>query len=143
MEHQARTNADVASRLASALDEREAQALFIRLLPEVALATTQERMRLLAHALAGLHRPDLASEMRSRVTRAIMQLEPSDVVELRKLDAAERSPGTHPAPMMTPEREPLIVAGCVLDRSMFAGNTLSVSRLGRALLSTLETWSPL
>ena len=89
------------------IGEREATALVVRLLPEAAAATTQERRRLLTSALAGLFRKSTyRREMRSRVSRAVMQLEPSDVVELREPDKAYRTPGVTPATMMTTERAP-------------------------------------
>src|SRR5690349_18340970 len=52
-----------AERLAAALDQREARALFYRLGTEAAQATTVERMRMLAHALAGLYTPNLHAEL--------------------------------------------------------------------------------
>lgn len=125
------------------IGEREATALVVRLLPEAAAATTQERRRLLTSALAGLFKPDLSSEMRSRVSRAVMQLEPSDVVELRELDKAYRTPGVTPATMMTTEREPLLLAGCIVDESRTVGGRgVYPSKVGLALLATLANWPP-
>jgi len=136
LEAQARKNSDFETRLATAITEREATALFLRLLPEAAVANTHERMEMLACALAGLFQPDLTSEMRSRVSRALMQLEPSDVVELRKLDEAQRAPGVNPAPEMTPERELLVFAGLIERGGVYP------NALGRAVLSTLREWAP-
>jgi len=94
----------------SKLDDHEVAAVVMRLFPEAVMATTALRRRMLAHALAGLLQPDLDSETRSRVTRAITQLEPGDVRELRKVDEASRAAGTQSAATMTPKLEPLLLA---------------------------------
>ncbi len=75
-EHEAR-DPGYAEKVRAAIDDREARALFYRLGIEAAHATTAKRMRLLAHALAGLYTPDVDAEMRSRVSRAVVELEPS------------------------------------------------------------------
>jgi hypothetical protein len=135
---------DFVERLEQSLQRGEAAALVALFVREAAQATTKERMRMLAAAAAGVFTPDLNSETRSRVARAIAQVEPSDVVELRNMDAAERVPGMQPAPRITLEREPLVRSGCVSDMSMFVsvGHQISVTPLGRALLHALEAWSP-
>ena len=128
--------------LKRSLQRGEADALATAFLRAAAQATTQERMKMLAAAAAGVFTPDMDSEMRSRVSRAIMQLEPSDVLELRRLIEPERRAGIYPAPLMTPEREPLARAGCVFDASASIGGGLQVTALGRAVLAALETWEP-
>jgi len=128
--------------LARSLKRGEADALATAMLRAAAQATTEERMKMLAAAAGGVFTPDLDSEMRSRVSRAVAQLEPSDVVELRRLDEAERSPGIHFSPMMTPEREPLVVTGCLADRTGRVGGSLQVTALGRAVLTSLARWEP-
>jgi hypothetical protein len=137
-----------ADRLSAALDQREARALFYRLGTEAAQATTVERMRMLAHALAGLYTPDLATEMRSRVSRAVLALEPSDVLALRKaIGECEPTTATVGAQIvrlagpLTPDRayEALITAGCIQDDNKTRGG-LYVTELGRAVATALELW---
>src|SRR2546423_1409851 len=70
-------------RLQRSFSRGEARALATQLVQAAAQSTTEDRMRMLAAAAAGVLTPDLDSEMRSRVARAVEQLEPSDVIALR------------------------------------------------------------
>lgn len=147
--HHEAKDPEFAQRVAAALDEREARSLFYRLGTEAAQATTTERMRMLAHALAGLYTPDLDAEMRSRVSRAVLALEPSDVVALREvitgetLRAKATAVGGEFRTSWPLEHEPvleaLIVAGCIQDDNKTRGG-LYVSALGRAVVKALELW---
>ena len=126
----------------SKLDDHEVAAVVMRLFPEAVTATTAQRRRMLAHALAGLLQPDLDSETRSRVTRAITQLEPGDVRELRKVDEARRAAATQSAATMTPKLEPLLLAGCILAEGLSdRPGTVTLTALGRTVLATLARWS--
>ncbi|HVP68020.1 MAG TPA: hypothetical protein VMT17_12225 [Anaeromyxobacteraceae bacterium] len=140
-----RTNAGARSegRLASKLDDHEIAAVVMRLFPEAVTATTEERRAMLAHALAGLLQPDLDSETRSRVCRAVTQLEPRDVRELRKLERTSRGgPDAHPPPTMTPSLEPLRLAGCISGEGLQdRPGSVTLTVVGRALLATLPGWA--
>ncbi len=145
--HHEEKDPEFAQKLAAALDEREARALFFRLTTDGAEATTVERMRMLAHALAGLYTPDLNIEMRSRVSRAVLALEPSDVAALREAMVADDSrtrkvDGTiFVLSSLTPSRayEGLKAAGCIQDDNETRGG-LYVTELGRAVVKALELW---
>lgn len=78
-------DAEFVDRLARTLERGEADALVTALLRSAAQATTEARMKMLSAAAAGVFVPDLNSEMRSRVARAVAQLEPSDISELAGL----------------------------------------------------------
>ncbi len=117
------------------IDHQEAASVVMRLFPEAVTATTAERRLMLAHALAGLLQPGLSPETKSRASRAVAQLEASDVRELRKLAGAG---GDQPV-RMAPELEPLLVAGCVLPGA--AGQGVTLTAVGRAVLTALASWS--
>ena len=79
-------DADFRTKLREKITEREVCALFPVLLRAAAESPIRERMRMLCAVLAGILRPDLDAEMRSRVARAVLQFEPSDVLYLRDLE---------------------------------------------------------
>lgn len=134
-------DAEFREKLREKITEREVGALFPQLLRAAAESSTRERMRMLCAALAGLWRPDLDAEMRSRVARAVMQLEASDILAMRRLERAQQQPGIRPAPRMTPELEPAVLTGCVADNSARAGFVaVELTTLGLAVLTALETW---
>lgn len=136
-------HARVAEELRGKITEREAGALFTQLLGAAADSSTRERMRMLCAALAGVLLPNFDAETRSRVSRAVMQLEASDVLELRKLYMVERAPGFAPSLQMTPALEPLVLAGCVRDQSSLAGHpAVATTERGHAVLAALEVWEP-
>lgn len=60
-------DAEFAAKLRERVTEREVAALFPSLLRAAAESSTRERMRMLCAVLAGLWRPDLEAELRSRV----------------------------------------------------------------------------
>ncbi len=147
----------------TALDEGEARAVFERVVTEATHATRRERRRLLAHAVAGVFTPDLGSEMRSRVARAVTQLEPSDVVCLRDLKHGTESVGA--GEVRRPQVEALQSTGCILisveeeelgralhratrrRQSLDSVRTqkrkiVTVTALGEAVLASLCTWIP-
>ncbi len=127
----------------SSLDDHEVAAVVMRLFPEAVSATTAERRKMLAHALAGLLQPDLSPETRSRVSRAVAQLEASDVRELRKLAEAHPSTGGQRPASITPQLEPLLVAGCILSSPPEAGSggqAIALTAVGRAVVAVLATW---
>lgn len=152
-------------RLDRSLQSGEAGALAAKFVREAAQATTSERMEMLARAAAGVFTPDLTSEMRSRVARAVAQLEPSDVVALRSyagLAHAIRSTlsgsrlrhsGLRRAIFSSSDnaQAALIAAGCLLlvqKRAPFARDedplemVAETTELGTAVLKALGEWNP-
>jgi hypothetical protein len=144
----------------------EADALVAHCLTAASQATTEPRMTMLAAAAAGVvFTPDLDSEMRSRVARAVTQLEPSDVQHLRALAEIER--GRHLGDarrgrVLGPSRSALEAAGCIamvthaqaLSRAFEStvrrpSTSLSdpkpkpkVTETGEAVLKALGEWTP-
>jgi hypothetical protein len=105
-------------------------------------------MRLLAQALAGLYTPDLDAEMRSRLSRAVVELEPSDILALRDaLRMPERfgsaAAGYPRVASIPPDRryEALVAAGCIADANVMGGGVY-VTALGHALAGVLISWAP-
>jgi hypothetical protein len=136
-------DAEFSARLREKVTEREVGALFPSLLRAAAESSTRERMRMLCAALAGIWRPDLDAEMRSRVGRAVLQLEASDVLYLRRLLASETQPGLRPSLPLSREGEWVLRAGCVGDDSVRAGGRgIYITDVGRALLDSLGMWIP-
>jgi len=103
-------------RVGASLQRGEEAALVTRLARAAAQATTDERMEMLAAAAAGILTPDLDSEMRSRVSRAVEELEPSDVIALRDV-ARTISAGksVEQVPGVPENRIALLQAGCLLE----------------------------
>lgn len=144
----------------------EADALACALFRAAAQAITEEKMKLLAAAAAGVFTtPDLSSELRSRVARAVVALEPQDVVALRNVIVLLRWRGKPwdlvPSPVqdaysswadgsagpVVPNAVPaseayegLLVAGCLADANVW-GNGVYVTALGYAVQSALNTWA--
>jgi len=148
--HEAR-DTHFAERLIAAMDEREARAPFYRLGTEDAQATTKERMRMLAHALANLYTPDLDAERRSRVSRAILALEPSDARALRSI--VDLSPDEITRRLPGAAVESLVAAGCLaVPYSSALGSPLEeqepvdrytqVTVVGRDVVAALAAWQP-
>lgn len=131
-----------AAKLRERVTEREVATLFPSLLRAAAESSTRERMRMLCAALAGIWRPDLEAELRSRVGRAVLELEPSDVRRLRELipaNPSERMRSIH----VERDGEWLVRAGCLGDDSLRAGGRgIYVTAVGHALLESLSTWTP-
>lgn len=132
-------NASFAEELKQRVTEREVCALFPVLLRAAVESTTRERMRMLCAALAGLWRPDFTAELRSRVSRTVLELEPSDLLLLRSLEADEREPR---AMLRLDERaEWLVRTGCVLDpNGRIGAPRASVTALGHSVLEAVSTW---
>jgi hypothetical protein len=147
--HESR-DAEFREQLREKVTEREIGALFPKLLREATEASTRERMRMLCAALAGMWRPDLEAEMRSRVARAVMELEPSDVLALRRVLSAPtmavsdtdvlRADATRSGVVRhAVEYEGLLRAGCVADANVYGGGVY-ITQLGRATAMALEAW---
>jgi len=124
------------------VDEEEAARLIFRVLPEVAAELVAERRRMLAAALAGLLRFDMEAVIRSKVSRVIMQLEPTEVLELRKLVEDWNTPERKDVTRPSPERFALLYAGCVAYTQGSEPRSFWVTDLGKAVLATLREWAP-
>jgi len=130
------------ARLQRSLRRGEASALATELVQAAARATTEERMKMLAAAAAGVLTPDLDSEMRSRVTRAVEQLEPSDVIALRRVsEAVARGENVQQVEGTPQNRIALVQSGC-LNIAAGAGyrSLHEPTPLGAAVLKALEAW---
>ncbi len=137
---------DVIEALNRSLEEGEANALATSFLRAAAQATTDEKMKMLVAAAAGVFTPDLDSEMRSRVSRAVVELEPSDVLALRRALTTEPFKGTAKigdvATLAIPvDRvyEGLLHAGCIADANV-AGGGVYVTERGKAVAKSLAAW---
>ncbi|SRR5712692_5403121 len=131
-----------AERLKQTIERGEAEALVKRLWFDASRATTAAKMEMLAAAVAGLLTPEFDSEMRSRVTRAIEELEPSDVIALREVRRLRDSGnGVEYLPGTAQNGVALLQTGC-LDEARGIGyrTKYDLTPLGRALLQALETW---
>jgi hypothetical protein len=135
---------DVA-RLVASLQQGEADALVTYLARAAAQATTEERMKMLAAAAAGVLTPDLDSEMRSRVARAVEQLEPSDVIALREVQSVAVGTEIRQVAGTPDNRAALLQSGCLLGVPVGlpgVPNSFEMTAVGRAVLQTLELWTP-
>ncbi len=135
-------NKEYAERLAESLQEGEANALVTHLARAAAQATTEDRMQMLAAAAAGVLTPDLDSEMRSRVARAVEQLEPSDVIALRVVrEALSRGENVQQVAGVPQNRTALVQSGCLSIATGAGYRSLhEPTPLGFALLHALESW---
>lgn len=144
-----RENPAGTERFAPPLTEEQFAALFARLFPEAVLATTRERRKLMATAIAGIITPDVSLEEKSRVARALAGLEPSDVLHLRVFVKEMRVPDAEIRLWQKLGRgEPhsqtaLENAGCLVWREGrgMPGGYLATP-LGKAVVKYLEDWSP-
>lgn len=75
-------------RLESAIDSDQFPRAWIGACLEAAHSVDDERVRLLAAALAGFIDADFSAELRSRTFRIVLSMEPSDVLYLRDLEPA-------------------------------------------------------
>jgi hypothetical protein len=139
LKQQEARDAEFRDKLRQKVTEREVAALFPALLRQATESSTRERMRMLCAVLAGVWRPDLEAELRSRVARAVVELEPSDVLYLRALAADEGRPGV--LLRLGPEGEWLVRAGCVIDDNRIGGG-VRITGVGHALLEAVATWAP-
>jgi len=97
---------------------------------------------MLAAAAAGVFTPDLDSEMRSRVSRAVEQLEPSDVIALRRVNEAfARGENVQQVEGTPQNRTALVQFGC-LNIAAGAGyrSLHEPTPLGLGVLKALEDW---
>ena len=99
---------------------------------------------MLAAAAAGVLTPDLDSEMRSRVVRAVEQLEPSDVIVLRQAESTSPGQALKYLGAGPEARAALFSSGCLVlvGGGMALGQNVEVTPIGRAVLKTLEAWRP-
>lgn len=137
-------DAQFVERLRRSLQAGEGDALVTRLLRDAAQATTDDRMHMLAAAAAGVLTPDLDSEMRSRVTRALEQLEPSDVIALREVSRARAlDEGVQQISGPPETTRALLQSGCVF-RAEGVGyrSNYEVTPLGNSVLRALDLWKP-
>lgn len=127
-----------------------------RLVPETLSSLTRERRRLMAAALAGIVSPDLTLEQKSRVTRAISLLEPSDVIHLRLFEEHNRSPYSKEPRTADATRDNWIkggrgmkyevasleAAGCLalIPGPIKSGHLLTP--LGKDVLAYIQDWEP-
>lgn len=137
-------------RLADTVTEEQAASLLGRLIPEAVFSATKERRRLMAAAMAGVFDPDFDLERKSRITRALATLEPSDVVTLRKLrerhEAFTRGVFVGEEPDQTAALA-LTLAGCIAlpdhaEKVPDEPRLYRVTQLGSSILSFLADWEP-
>ncbi len=153
---------NLAEQVDTKVDKHEMVTLWTRFLPEAAMATTRERRRMLAYALAGLFTPDLETEERSRLSRVFLQLEPSDVIFLREherttsldravahIQAEDSDSNTQQQARKSPHSYwalqslgLLVEAGAQIKIGELQFPNLMVSILGRAALKALQNWQP-
>lgn len=159
-------DAEFTDRLKRSFENGEANAVAALFIREAAQATTDERMRMLAEAAAGVFTPDLTSEMRSRIARAVAQLEPSDVLALRRfaqphggaiVRTSSRTAFLARGARMrsaTDSEAALLAAGCLVLVQDQTPPFLSKEKppewqvlpimtpVGRAVLNALREWTP-
>jgi hypothetical protein len=121
--------------VARKLDERAVTVLCVQLHEQAMKSATHERLRLMAAAIAGVFTPDFSLEMKSRAVRALAQLEPSDLILLRR--------GSFGDPNLCLEDVwSLQVSGCAFAEPIQedAGASVLVLEVGKAVLRLVETW---
>jgi hypothetical protein len=162
-QHWERLDEETIVRIMSKIETREVQA-FVRVLYDAAIhSVTIERARMLCAAIAGGLAIDESAEMKSRVARALMALEPSDISLLRGL--AQNHLGSHGAyvTLNASNAESLLQAGCLLivpESTAYLASTgevdsyatiyqheqqqlharMELTTIGRAVLRFLEGW---
>lgn len=135
------------------MTEQQAASLIGRLLPEAVFSVTEDRRRLMAAAMAATFSPDFDLEEKSRITRAIATLEPSDIVTLRAVHAASGAVRSRSAQGEGQATEPrhsadqvslaaLVATACVLETLQIGSYQYRASALGSALLRFLAEWEP-
>lgn len=97
------------------------------------------------HRPGNHHGPGL-TETKSRVSRAVLALEPSDILTLRRAASLEPTKGSAAVGgglvlsiRLEPSCEPLSIAGCMADANVWGGG-VRVTDVGRAVLKALELW---
>jgi hypothetical protein len=137
---------ETAEDIAAKLDVETAERLFTRLFFEAISTTTRERTRLLCAALAGALNPDFDAEMKSRFTRAILALEPSDILLLRDRQGGEtiETKGEQAVIQSQVSADALNRAGCLdyNEGGFGGGRRQTLTELGRQLLLFLKAWKP-
>lgn len=144
--------ADLLERVSSA-EERLFHQTVLRLWPEAIGALSADHRSLLAAAAAGVLRPDFDVETKSRVLRALSQLEPADIVQLRQLantlrlfsskssgDLGGRYDPHQNAPVGTSFfRENVLRTALCAEETEYG---MKISHLGTEVLRYLEAWEP-
>lgn len=103
-------------------DYEEVTTLIQQFLDQAMKAPSSERRRMLAAAAAGSFRPDIGVESKSRAARVIEQLEPSDVIALRRLAKKAKRAQTWDEIRFAVEDEPFINSstllrlGCLIEK---------------------------
>lgn len=142
---------ETVEQLDSKLDMESTERLFWKLFPEAVSSTTRERTKMLCAALAGATNPDIDAETKSRVARAIVQLEPSDIKILKRHhdqfgETTIRGNLSHFEIVREDRsRQALVLAGCVEvdeDDDFSEGLTARVTKLGVDVLDHLSAWKP-
>ena len=145
--------------LERSLQEGEADALASAFVRTAAQATTRERMRMLAAAAGGVFTPALDSEMRSRVARALEQLEPSGtaalvaVVDLAEREMAERLSAAQVEhlqaagclsvdflPKMNPAWSTTLLSQPDAAQTGIVAGSMAVTTVGRSVVVALRRW---
>ncbi len=137
------------------LEERISDAEFIenfrRLAQEAASSSAEDRRRLFAVAIASGLRPDFEQEERSRIVRALLMLETSDILRLRAIDNPPPPTGVGSGWPSAPQpphmrdytaemsEEALRGALCI----PFDQHQMGLTPLGDAVLRFVEDWQPL
>lgn len=130
-------------RLGATVTQKEAVALFSRLQPEAVYSATAERRRMLAAAMAGVFSPNFEVEQKSRITRVIAALEPSDIRILRQSPGAARFVAG-PPPGYSASTAALLSTGCIREvvQKVGGGAQYEVTELGKWVLDYLRDWTP-
>jgi hypothetical protein len=117
---EARMDAEQQRRFEEEQAKPDAQAYARVLFQEAAKSVTRERRIMIAAAIAGGVTPDFEAEERSRLARALAQLEPSDVSMLRALEALDSDDRVTPQALHyelntrpAASRQAVVAAGCV------------------------------
>jgi hypothetical protein len=134
---------NLAERVEDCLTAREAIALVRPLYDEAFGSPDPERVKMLAHAMIGLSAIDDRLENKSRVQRAVRQLEPSDVRQLAQLHSRVSNRGTVVCGKeATDSLASLIQAACVMVEVPAIGETLNVTitTVGKGVLLYLNEW---
>ncbi len=135
--------------VARKLDERAVTVLCVQLHEQAMKSAMRERLRLMAAAIAGVFTPEVDLEMKSRATRALALLEPSDVLILRGIAATGKFHAHGRRAEWARDRlAPLVAAGCIaieegrffVVAGMDEGFPARMREIGADVLRLVETW---
>ena len=142
---------ELVREVAGKMDERAVLVLFAQLHAEAMKSAARDRLRLMCAAIAGIFTPQIDLEMKSRIARAITQLQPSDVICLRRIAGFLADQHVDVARVLSSAVgiDALKNCGCVsVDAAgedfsrdpVQTAQPLELTGVGRALLSFVETW---